>query len=424
MVKTDKSRKKASLIKDNAILFALTFVGSTFGYLFHFIAARFLGPINYGILGALLSILYILTIPFNTIQTTIARFTSKFKSMNEEGKIAYLIKRSVKKMFIISILLSALIIALIPVLKSFLFITATAPFVVLSLVAIFIFLLPIVRGVMQGLQNFRLLGLNVMLEGFLKFSVGASLILAGLAVNGAIGAIIASFAIPFIIGIYNLRKYFRIKQVKIKKDNIYAYTATLLVLLSALTLFYSADLLLVKHYFTDQEAGFYAAASLLGKIIFFGTVSITQVMFAKVSENYFNKKDFKKIMYNSLIIIGLVGLSAFAFYTLFSDIIINMFVGNQFLPIKPYIGKFAIIMTLFSLVYSLSFYNISINRKKFILFIISGNILEVLLIILFHNSIGQIVNILLGLVSVLFIILFIYTVFKKNDRIINSNTSI
>ena len=129
-------------------------------------------------------------------------------------------------------------------------------------------------------------------------------------------------------------------------------------------------------------------------------------------------------MYNSLIIIGLVGLSAFAFYTLFSDIIINMFVGNQFLPIKPYIGKFAIIMTLFSLVYSLSFYNISINRKKFILFIISGNILEVLLIILFHNSIGQIVNILLGLVSVLFIILFVYTVFKKNDRIINSNTSI
>lgn len=424
MVGISKSKKKESLLRDNLILFISTFINSTFGYLYHFFAARTLGPISYGILSSLLSIVYILTIPFNTVQTAIARFTAEYKTKKEEGKVSYLLSRSIKKLFILSIFVSIILIALIPLLKSFLLINATMPFVILAIVSIFILLLPVVRGIMQGSQDFKTLGLNLILEGLIKFSLGAVLILIGFKVNGALGAIVASFSIPFFIGLYNLKKYLRIKKTKIEKDHFYKYSLYLLMLLSTLTIFYSIDLLLVKHYFSETEAGYYAAASLLGKVIFFGTMSITQVMFAKVSEHYFSKKEFKKIMYKSLLIISLFGAAVFSFYSLFPDFAVRLFFGKSFLAIKPYIGRFAVLMTLFSLTYAVSFYNISINRNKFIYLIILSNIAEILLIMFFHNSLMQVINILLYLVLALFIILFAYTIFKKNGQNINNNSSI
>ncbi|MAG47626.1 hypothetical protein CL617_03395 [archaeon] len=424
MIKKILKAKRGSLVKDNATLFIATFIGSAFGYLFHFFVARLLGPSSYGILGSLLSILYILTIPFNTIQTAIARFTSEFNSKKEEGKIAFLLRKSTKKMFIAGVVLSIILILLTPSLKSFLKIESSSPFIVLSFITIFVLLLPIIRGVMQGLQDFNKLGLNLILEGVFKFGLGVLFVLIGLQVNGAVGAIIASFGIPFFIGFYNLRKYLKIKEVPIEKTKLYKYSVNLLILLSALTIFYSIDVLLVKHYFSSKEAGFYAAASLLGKVIFFGTLSITQVMFAKVSDNLFNKKAFKRIMYQSLLVIGTFGLGTFLFYILFPNFTINLFVGQEFAAIKPYIGKFAIIMTLFSLFYALSFYHISLNRNKFILLIILADIVEIALITQFHNSIEQVVNILLYIVLALFTILFIYTILKKDDKTFNSNPSI
>ncbi len=425
MAKTNiKKKKRESLVKDNAVLFIFTFINSIFGYLYHFFAARLLGPANYGTLSSLLSILYILTIPFNTIQTAVSRFTSEYKAKKEEGKISYLLSRSIKKMLMISIIISILIIILIPLLKSFLHINEKFPFIVLAFVAIFAFLLPIIRGILQGSQNFKLLGVNLILEGMIKFGFGVTLILIGFGVSGAIGAIIASFAIPFLFGLYNLKNYFKIKKSKIEKKNVYSYSIHLLILLTALTIFYSVDLLLVKHYFPEEEAGYYAAAALLGKVIFFGTMSITQVMFAKVSEHYFSKKEFKKIMYKSLFLITIFGASVFLFYRMFPELTIKLFFGKDFLAIMPYIGKFSILMTLFSLVYSLSFYNISINRNKFIYLIILANVAEILLIIFFHSSLSQVINILLYLILILFIILFIYTIIRKNETDLNNNSSI
>ena len=75
-------------IRDNFSLLISMTILNVAGYLFHFYMGRTLGPSAYGVLGVLLSLVYIIIVPLTVIQTTITKFVSNLKSNNEYGKIS------------------------------------------------------------------------------------------------------------------------------------------------------------------------------------------------------------------------------------------------------------------------------------------------------------------------------------------------
>ena len=96
-------KNNEKLIKDNFVLFISFFILNVLGYLFHFYAGRKLGPADYGIFGSLLSLIYIIGMPLTAIQTTITKFVANFKAKEEYGKISYLLKSSLRKIFLMGI---------------------------------------------------------------------------------------------------------------------------------------------------------------------------------------------------------------------------------------------------------------------------------------------------------------------------------
>ncbi|MEK6841218.1 MAG: oligosaccharide flippase family protein, partial [Nanoarchaeota archaeon] len=176
--------------------------------------------------------------------------------------------------------------------------------------------------------------------------------------------------------------------------------------------------------FSDREAGYYTAISTLGKILFFGSYSITQVMFPKVSELYIKKKPHKHLLYKSLSMMLIFLIPLTLLYFLFSGPIINLVYGKDYLEVANLLGLFAITMSLFSLIYTIAFYNLSINKTKFLFIIFLFNLLEIILIYMFHNTLKQIVFVLIILMILLFIILFLQAIISKDGKIINNHTSI
>ena len=185
-------------LRNTFVLFIATMLMNFFGYLFHFYVGRKLGPVDYGIYGALSSILYLLTVPYTAIQITITKFVSNFKMSNEYAKIKYLIIASIIKLGIYGIIFVAFFLSLSKIIANFLHIGTLTPLFLLGLLFIISILIPINRGVLQGLQNFKNLGYSYIMEGFLKLLFGIILVGLGFGVNGAIGAIILSYLIPFI----------------------------------------------------------------------------------------------------------------------------------------------------------------------------------------------------------------------------------
>ena len=62
------------------------------------------------------------------------------------------------------------------------------------------------------------------------------------------------------------------------------------------------DLILVKHFFSDQDAGVYATLSILGKIIYFAASPVASVMFPIVAGKHAKGEKYFEFLLMSLLI--------------------------------------------------------------------------------------------------------------------------
>ena len=403
--------RNSVLVKDNLVLF-LGMVGvNLMGFIFHFYAGRVLGPSDYGVLGVVLAVFYYFTILIFAIQSSVAKFTSDFHSSSESGCVAFLFRHSLRKLFLYSLLITFAFLLFVPWLSSFVKIDNTYLYL-LSFVIVFAFLYPVIRGVLQGLQKFSQLSAVFWIEGFTKIILVYVLLNFGLGVSGALIAMIFAWVVPLFFGFYCLKKYFNLKESSFKVKSVYSYTVPMLIMMLMLTAFYTLDVIMIKHYFSSFDAGLYAALALLGKALFWGSISISQVMFPKVVENKSRKVDSRGLLFKSmLIVIGLVSPIIILYYA-FPSFIVNLLYGADYVALGSLLGPFAIFMALFSLVYLLSFYNIALKRYGFIVLLAVFAILEVVLIYLYHSSLAQIVNLLILVMFILFVIMLIYSLRK------------
>jgi hypothetical protein len=90
-------------------------------------------------------------------------------------------------------------------------------------------------------------------------------------------------------------------------------------------------------------------------------------------------------------------------------LIIRLLAGSQYSMAKSYIGLVVVEMTLFGLVYVLSYYLISIRRMKILYPLLGATILEIGLLTLFHQSVQQVLVILILIMAGLLILVSIYT---------------
>ena len=397
---------KNGLIRTSFFILFATMTYNALNFFYHFAAARMLGPSEYGIVASLFSIIYIVSMGSTTIQNTVTKFTAKFKSRNEYGKISSLFSRAMKKFLIYSLIITVLWLLISPLIASFLKISVLN---VLTLIPIIILcvLMPLNRGLLQGLQKFKPLGWNMITEGTIKFVLALVLMYFGLKSNGAICAVSIGMLLAFILTFpsLNLKKA---KKDHFDSKEIYKFSLITLIALTLVTAIYSLDVFLVKHFFDAASAGHYAVLSLLGKIVFFGGTAIGLVMFPKITEAHEkNKKEaariYRKSMLFTLIISSLITLV----YFIFSNLIISIIFGKAYLDIALLLGWFGVFMTLLSLSYIAVLHKLAIGKKNFIALIGIAVVLEIILISLFHESLMQIVTSLIGLNAVLLLALLI-----------------
>src|SRR3989344_864047 len=406
-------KQDKKLMNDSIILFSSIFILNVLGYVFHFFVGRTLGPADYGIFGAILSLIYLITIPMNTLQPSITNFDSRFKARGETDKVKYLLRRSLRKSLILAVIATTVFLMISPFIADFFNTDNIDPFLYVGLFLFFALLLPITRGVSQGLQDFKNLGWNYITEGIVKLLFGAILVYV-IALNGSVVAFGLSYMIPFFISLFVLKDYLKGGE-KFDTKEIYKYSLPVLVMLTSLTAFYSIDVILAKHFFDAVQAGYYAAISLLaGKIVFFGSISISLVMFPKASESFALKKESKSVLHKSILLVTIFGATITAFYALFPKFSVRLLFGEQYFSIAPWLWVFSALMTMFSVSYLLAFYNISAHKYNFIWVLVFFNIVQIGLMYLFHDSIAHMIFIMMGIMIAMLLSLVAFT-YKKNE---------
>ncbi len=400
------------LISGSFIIFTGTLLANVCNFFFNLYMASNLSLANYGELASLISLMTIPGYATSAIGPLVVQFAGRYFSENNLALVANLYRRLGRFFFITGLILFVLFLIGIKYIGAFFQIHDTFLLVLTDFI-IFLTLINIINtAILQAKLAFGYITAINIVGALLKLAIGIALVAFGFQTYGAMIGIFVSFLIPYFLSFIPIRFLFNTYTARgsvVKTKEIISYGVPSSVALIGLTSFISTDILLVKHFFDPKTAGLYAGLSLIGRVIYFLTAPITSVMFPLIVQ-----KHTKKESYNStfLLAIGLVifpSLILTSFYFLFPSFVILTFIKRtEYLSIAPYVGIFAIYITIFSLLSILTNFFLSIKRTNVSYIIAFSSIVQAFLILLFHSSLVQVIYVSLSVAFLLLIALLLY----------------
>lgn len=390
---------------------ALMVGGSMFinviNYFYHLIFGRLLGPVDYGVLASLFSILYIVGIVPTSTSVAIVKFISSCRN-NEEISLVY--KSLNKLILLIALILTGIMLISSSFIANFLHINNVFSVVLISPILFFSLITLINQATSQGILKFMGFILPAFISSIGKLLFGVLFIILGFSVSGAMGGILLGAIFAYLISTSSVREIANrnIKSIKYNFKPFLKYSLPVLIQALAFTSIFTIDVILAKHYLSPFEAGIYAALSTLGKIIFFALAPLSSVMFPIVSKMKSRNENYVKIFLTSLIVTAGIGVTITIIYWLFPELIIGILYGEAYLLAKPEL----VFMGIFVLFYSLSNFLInfllSISETKVIILPFLAAIVQPVLIYIFHRNIIEIIRVSMFTSIAMFLLISVF----------------
>lgn len=386
------------------------------GYLYHLLMGRLLGPSGYGVLASLLSLLYVFSVPTATFSLVATKFAADFKKSRQ------FLEKTEKKSFLFSLLFFLFFGALTPLIASFLHLQALLPILLIGLCLALGFLVTFKGAILQGRLNFVPLAVGGTANAAIKLLLGIIFVYFGLGINGAIlpmviGAIFSYFYFQHFLTNKEVMAKEEASPPKLTNKEIWGYTKPIFFFTLAFALLYSLDVIFARHFLAPQEAGWYGALSTLGKIIYFLVSPLSLVLFPMASRKKSQEEKSDRLFRFSFSLAILIAIFLTAAYFLFPNLILRVFYGEQFLPAAPYLGLFGVFLSFYSLAYFLGNFMLSQEKTKPVAFLpFLALLLQVVLILFFHESILAILGASIFACGLLFLSFLVYYLISKQQK--------
>jgi len=398
----------------------LIMVGGSMGvnainYLYHLLMGRLLGPVDYGVLASLYSIIYLLGIVPISASVAIVKFISAARDKKE----VYSIYLSLKKLvFYIAAVVSIVLLVSSPVIAKFLNIANFWLVSLLAVVNFFILVVLVNQATAQGLLKFSGSVIPNLISSVVKTLVGIILVILGFSVFGAVVGVVLASALAYFYSVWFIVRHLKKEVVEPYRLNAFLrYSFPVLVQAFAFTSLFTVDVILVKHFLSPFEAGIYAALSTLGKIIFFAASPISATMFPIVSGRKSRGEAYQKVFFASLLITLLMSAGIVVFYWLFPNIAIGVLYGKAYLSAKPELVWMGVFILFYSLSYLLVNFSLSLGKTRVVYFPLVVALAQIPAIWFFHESLLQVIQISLTLTTTLFFVLMIYLSYNRLAKI-------
>lgn len=402
-----------SLALSSAIVFAGSMAANIAGWLYHLFVGRILGTEGYGELAALLSLFYILNVPSSVIQTVMVKFFSVLKAKNEQGQARFLIRVATLKILLLEGIGMVFILFFSQAVATFLHI-ASGWYIVWLYFIFATFMVGIVNGsAIQGFQLFTASSVLVTIGMTLRLAFGVAFAYFG--VGWTLVSNIFSNTISFGLSFIPLRFFARIQEnpLTINRKEVLGFSIPAFITTLGVTLLFSLDVLLVKHYFTGHEAGIYASLSVMGKVLFYATAAVSFVLFPVLSERKASGEGHSRLVYPALFIIGGVCAVLTTLYYTVPQLVLLAF-GKAFYGATPYLGPFAVFMTFFSLSSILIQTLLALDKTKVWILTTACSLMQLVLIVFWHDTLSHIIGINIAVSVALFSSLLLYYAHAKN----------
>ena len=237
-------------------------------YIFYLGTGRFLGPVNFGYFGVILSIYYIsIRVPYSIIEIT-------SRKIEKDGKNVF--AQLTDKLVLLSVIVAGIFLVISPFISDLFEIPLNAV-LTLSLAFPVAYLVPAAVGSLQGAKRFREYAIYEIFSSSFKLSA-LLLVLIGLGLVGATFSLVIELYAASILLYILLRPSFSSEKLGyysiIFKSSIFTFAT-----FSA----FNIDIILMKLFMSTKTVGLYTSISVFGKAIFFGSSAVSKASFPSFS---------------------------------------------------------------------------------------------------------------------------------------------
>ena len=393
--------RQSRLVRQNLILFFGGLVAGIGGFVYHAIAGRVLGPEVYGEVAFLIAVYAVGTAPALILIVVLARYTATLTARGDAG-VSSLLGRTVRLIAIPSLVAVLLTALLARPVAAFEHLGSTIPVLILGLSIALIWLVAIPRGILQGLQRFTALSMNLSLELVVRTAAVFALLAAGYAVSGAMAAVLLGLIFAFGLGLYALRDHFRGQATRVRLRVMAGYSLTAAAGIIGVQILYNQDVILAEHYLSSHSGGIYGGLNKIGTILYFLTLSVSQVLFPRVVEAVAKEEHPGRILLSSAGLLSLLGAGALLVFGVVPGLVVGVLFGPSFSDAVPYVFPVGVIGLALSLNNLLVQFFMAVHDRVFLPILAAGVIAEGALIVLFHATVGQVVlDVVLALLGLL-----------------------
>jgi O-antigen/teichoic acid export membrane protein len=377
-----------------------TVAAGVLGVAFQSLVSHQLRPADYGAVFVVVTLITFIGLPASAFTLMMARETSHGRASGHQAPSAALLRGASRWLILLGLVLGAsTAIGSVPLSK---FVAVPVELLLAAAVGIpFGFALPLLIGELQGEERFGSYAILLSGQAGLKLlaAIGLGILFGPV---GVIAGVSVATIVAYVIALRLVHRKMSIHSPLPWLRPAISYLVVVLPSTLALALLLSSDVVLAKHYFSAGVAGEYAAVAAIGRAIFWGASGVAIVLFPKATFRRAQGRSGLQLVAASLLLVGMGGALGLGLLSFGSAWLLRAFSGSAYAAGAGYLPWYALGMMFLGAAAVLIATHQSRGRPGFLAILLPLAVLEPLLIVAFHQTVLQLVQVVdlsMGLVA-------------------------
>jgi O-antigen/teichoic acid export membrane protein len=398
-------------------MFAGSMLVGALNYLYYPVVGRLVSTDQFGEVQTLVSLFLQITLVLSVVADVTVNIVANATDESARNIIVYELERFIT--MLMALIVALALICIVPI-DHFLHLNSGWPIVVLGVTLVTASLATQRGAFLRGVHAFGILSISQVVTASCKLIASVILVKIGFGTVGAIGGLIVAqlLTIAFLwpasrrLGLLsNKNMQFRLPDINVLRPEL-PYAALVLIVSVVTTVFFSIDVVLVKHFFSAHIAGEYAGVATIARIIYFLTGSVSLVLLSAVQLKAPMRTN-RRLFLRSLVLTTILGGAAVTVFVIAPHLVIKLLIGSRYLPLSSLLPRLSLTMFIISIVNLVFSYDVALRRWSIAVISIIGMIATIILVTLHHASPVQLVDSLL-IGSCILLVLRAIDSFRRN----------
>jgi len=378
-------------------------------YAFQMVAARILGPAQYGGVASLMALMLVVAVAQLGLQATAARRISA-----TPDHVAQIERVILRVTYRASFALGLIMLLLAPLVWKLLRLDSIAPALLVAVATVPLTILGGQTGILQGERRWLALGAMYVAMGVPRLVLGGLFIAVRPTEGAAMAGVALALFLPVVLGHFLLR-HPRVPGEDSELNHLRPTLREAVTNSTALLAFFvlsNADIVIARNTLDSHDAGLYAGGLILTKAVLFLPQFVVVVAFPSMS----TVEERKKALLRSLALVSVLGACAVLGAWVLSDVAMIFVGGVDYSDVQSRLWLFAILGTLLSML-QLLVYSVLARQGTRSAYLVWVAVVAVVIGGLLQDSLDGLLMTVIIIDAVLFVTLLTLSLWRLRDPV-------